>query len=206
MNQCNIKKLIIGILLWAGVAAVQADCVAEYTPGTGLESGRLEIPCLRVSGSEDALSAGLRQEGGKFAVDAVVLKPEAVWVEPSSVYDGDTFRTTIPDWPVFFDNIRIRLADIDTPEIKGQCDAEKNAAYAARDRLSELLHGALNVELRNMSQGTYFRVIAEVYVDGVAVAQTLIDEGHAVAYDGGSRDKMYWCDTLLSPDATNASQ
>jgi len=47
------------------------------------------------------------------------------------------------------------------------------------------------IELRDMQRGKYFRILANVYVDGKDLAQALIQEGHARAYDGGKRGS--WC-------------
>ncbi len=41
-------------------------------------------------------------------------------------YDGDTCALTIPGvHPLFGEKIAVRIAGIDTPEIKGKCDQEK---------------------------------------------------------------------------------
>jgi len=46
--------------------------------------------------------------------------------EVTSVYDADTFRVNIADWPAIIgERIPIRVHGIDAPEIKGQCEAEK---------------------------------------------------------------------------------
>jgi endonuclease YncB( thermonuclease family) len=46
-----------------------------------------------------------------------------------SVYDGDTFRVDIDELSDIVDkNIAIRILGIDTPEIRGQCEKEKQLA------------------------------------------------------------------------------
>ena len=43
-----------------------------------------------------------------------------------SVYDGDTFRVDIDELSdIVGKNIAIRILGIDTPEIRGQCEKEK---------------------------------------------------------------------------------
>lgn len=43
------------------------------------------------------------------------------------IYDGDTFRVNISSYPdVIGKNMPIRLSGIDTPEIRGKCEKEKN--------------------------------------------------------------------------------
>jgi len=48
------------------------------------------------------------------------------------------------------------------------------------------------VELRNLQRGKYFRIVADVYADGINVGDQLINEGLAVPYDGGRKTKD-WC-------------
>jgi len=51
-----------------------------------------------------------------------------------SVYDGDTFRVDIDSLPpIVGKNIPIRVNGVDTPEIRGKCEYEKNLALKARD-------------------------------------------------------------------------
>ena len=51
-----------------------------------------------------------------------------------SVYDGDTFRVNIDSLPpIVGKNIAIRVNGVDTPEIRGKCQYEKNLALEARD-------------------------------------------------------------------------
>ena len=42
-----------------------------------------------------------------------------------------------------------------------------------------------------MQRGKYFRILADVYVDGISLADNLIKAGHARVYDGGKR--LGWC-------------
>jgi hypothetical protein len=45
--------------------------------------------------------------------------------------------------PAPISNMSVRVAGIDTPEIRGHCDAEKQLAIKARDRVLALLAGAV---------------------------------------------------------------
>lgn len=90
-----------------------------------------------------------------------------------SVYDGDTFRVDIDDWPrLVGENISVRIADIDCPEMKGAGE-DHAAAIEARDILRNLLTNAKTVVLRNLRRGDFFRIVADVYVDGVDVKTVL---------------------------------
>ena len=43
-----------------------------------------------------------------------------------------------------------------------------------------------------MKRGKYFRIVADVYADGVSLTDKLIKSGYAVPYDGGTKAKD-WC-------------
>ena len=116
-----------------------------------------------------------------------VYSPVSV-MEVVSVYDGDTFKVDIEGYPAIIgDDISIRINGIDTPEIRGTSEEIKAKAYQARDYLEDRLKGASQIELRNPQRGKYFRIIADVYLDGVNVAEELISLGYAKPYDGGTR-------------------
>jgi len=111
----------------------------------------------------------------------------------TSIYDGDTFRANLIGYPEIIGNrIGIRINGIDTPEMRGQCQKEKNAAYRAKEFTVAQLRNAKKVELRNMQRGKYFRIVADVYVDGRNLGAMLIKNGLAVPYDGGHKAKD-WC-------------
>ncbi|BAF61203.1 thermonuclease family protein [Candidatus Vesicomyidisocius calyptogenae] len=109
-----------------------------------------------------------------------------------SIYDGDTFRVNIDLLPpIVGRNIPIRINGIDTPEIRGKCQYEKNIAIKARDFVRGKLNNAKEIKLTNLQRGKYFRVIANVMVDGVSLEQELLDNGLAYNYYGGK--KLSWC-------------
>ena len=80
---------------------------------------------------------------------------------------------------------------MDAPEIRGKCEPEKVLARNAKQYTVQALRSAKTIELRNIQRGKYFRILADVYVDGVSLADSLIKSGHARAYDGGKR--LGWC-------------
>ena len=55
-----------------------------------------------------------------------------------------------------------------------------------------MLQQAARIELRNVARGKYFRIVAEVFADGVNVAAALLEAGHAVSYTGKG-PKHKWC-------------
>lgn len=109
-----------------------------------------------------------------------------------SCYDGDTCRFEVVIWPGLTVHTAVRLRGVDAPEIRGQCDEEKAQAAAARDFVSERLEAAERITLLDVEPGKYAgRVVADLVIDGVHVAELLIAEGLARPYDGGKR--AGWC-------------
>jgi endonuclease YncB( thermonuclease family) len=113
--------------------------------------------------------------------------------EVTSIYDGDTFRVNIKDYPSIVGNkISIRLNGVDTPEMRGKCTKEKKLARKAKQLTVKTLREAKKIELRNMQRGKYFRIVADVYADNKSLAKILIKKKLAVKYYGGTKLKD-WC-------------
>jgi len=116
----------------------------------------------------------------------------ATVLEITSIYDGDTFRANIEGFPVVIgESMSIRINGIDTPELQGKCDKEKQLAMLAKQFTVERLRAAKSVVLKDIKRGKYFRLIADVYLDGVNLGDQLIKQGHAVSYIG--KTKQTWC-------------
>ena len=130
-----------------------------------------------------------------FGVLWVKAAPEygtAIVSKVISVYDGDTFRVDIDSLPpIVGKNIPIRLNGVDTPEIRGKCKYEKDLAIKARDFVRNKLANAKEIKLNNLQRGKYFRVVANVMVDGVSLEQELLENKLAYKYTGGK--KSSWC-------------
>jgi len=110
----------------------------------------------------------------------------------TSIYDGDTFRVNINDvHPIIGHRIPIRIKNIDTPELRGECAKEKTLAKQAKQFTVNALRSAQSIQLHNISRGKYFRVIADVIVDGANLGNMLIKAGLAVPYQG--QHKTNWC-------------
>ncbi|MCI5132304.1 MAG: thermonuclease family protein [Candidatus Electrothrix sp. EH2] len=108
-------------------------------------------------------------------------------------YDGDTITVDLKgQHPLFGDDIPVRVAGIDTPEIRGKCAQEKALAREAKGVVEKVLKKARRITLKNVQRGKYFRILADVQADKQNLADILIEKGLAVRYDGGTKG-FDWC-------------
>jgi micrococcal nuclease len=122
--------------------------------------------------------------------------PDEVMGRVSKVVDGDTFDVTLEshDSRISEDLIRIRLADIDTPEVRGPkaCEAGKKAsAYTKK----WLLVRTVSLDLDDKTgKDSYGRWVAVCYLDGKNFNKQLVDSGHAVIKDfkNNEFDPLSW--------------
>ena len=129
---------------------------------------------------------------GVFTAQAAPEYGTVIVSKVISVYDGDTFRVDINSLPpIVGKNIAIRLNGVDTPEIRGKCQYEKDLALKARDFVRNKLANAKEIKLTKLQRGKYFRVVADVMIDGVSLEQELLDNKLAYKYTGGK--KSSWC-------------
>ena len=87
----------------------------------------------------------------------------------ASGYDGDTCTSSTGE--------KIRLACIDTPELRGK-RADPVPSKEARDYLRELAVGR-KVTIRRITTDRHGRTVAELFVNGSNVQQQLVASGHA---------------------------
>ncbi len=94
--------------------------------------------------------------------------------------------------------MHVRLNGIDTPEIKGKTEDEKEAAKRARDALSTLILNR-QVRLENIESEKYGRILADVYVDNIHLNSWMIQNRYAVKYDGGKKiSPSSWLEYIAS--------
>jgi len=117
--------------------------------------------------------------------DVVVIK----------VVDGDTDIDL--GFGVWMHKERVRMMGIDTPESRTRDRVEKAFGLASKDRLKELLPvgstHVLKTEIDRSGEdkkGKFGRILGDFLVDAGRCTDILIEEGHAVAYFGGSKDEV----------------
>jgi len=120
-----------------------------------------------------------------FARGRIVEQVEAQLIR---VIDGDTIVVSIQEFcPLFGEEIGVRIRGIDAPELRSSDCRVRALAVKAKQLVSKLMDSAKVIELRDLERGKYFRLIADVYVDGVNVSKVLLEQGVALPYDGGKR-------------------
>ena len=134
--------------------------------GAGSVTGLL---ALAMTPTSDSLSAAFLICGADRHVNCVV--------------NGDTF---------WFEGEKIRIADIDTPELSPpRCEAERIKGEAAKARLLALLNGgkfSLSAGLRD--EDKYGRKLRTVSRAGNSLGDVLVNEGLARSWDGARHG---WC-------------
>jgi endonuclease YncB( thermonuclease family) len=133
-----------------------------------------------VVASAHALS--LRSAHGVVASGAFRLCSSAR--EQNCVVDGDTIR---------YGGVKIRLEDIDAPEIfSPQCASEAALGQRATQRLLQLINaGPFSLVRRGVrEEDRYGRKLRVIERDGRSLADTLVAEGLARPWDGARRS---WC-------------
>ena len=108
------------------------------------------------------------------------------------VIDGDTLAVRVRIWLNQELKVLVRLAGIDTPELKGRCLSERRMARAAR-RFVQQKVGQRKIYLTNIRRGKYAgRVVANVQLaTGDTLSSTLIQAGFAQTY--AKRRHRGWC-------------
>lgn len=120
-------------------------------------------------------------------------------------YDADTVTVEIPGvHPLLGEAISIRVAGIDTPEIKTRDACEKSAGRTAQRLIESMLKNAKRVDLENVERDKYFRILADVRVDGRLLSDLLLKHSLAYPYEGGTKQKIDWCKIRLPAGTSTA--
>ena len=120
------------------------------------------------------------------------MNPHIYRADITRVVDGDTCDVTLH---LGFDILykgRVRLTGIDTPESRTRDLEEKKYGLAAKEFLKKWT-GAGHLVLRTFKdgKGKYGRILGQIwYEDTHNINQLLIDNHHAVAYHGQSKEEI----------------
>lgn len=118
------------------------------------------------------------------------------------VVDGDTVDVDIElGFGIVLTDERVRVMGIDTPESRTSDKVEDLFGEAAKARLKELMKGTVKLittedKKGEDMKGKFGRVLGDFEVYDHAkdrwapVSDILVEEGHAVAYFGGSKEEI----------------
>ena len=105
-----------------------------------------------------------------FSPSILIASPSTTLIK--SCYDGDTCTTSKGE--------KIRLACIDSPELKGD-NAKPIPAKKARDFLNNLIANK-QVSIRRITFDKYGRTVAELYKDEINIQKLLVEKNLAEIY------------------------
>ena len=165
-NNFHLLNLKFPILIFLGFLGLFVNSFAEAHPGKKAADG-----CHNEKATGERHCHGSpNQKPKKKIVEKKIISSEAVVID--SCYDGDTCTTTSGE--------KIRLACIDTPEIRGP-RANPEPAKAARDFLNSNVAGK-EVSIRRITKDRYERTVAELAKDGVNIQKLMVSKGYAKIY------------------------
>ena len=155
------------ILFCFGLLGLSFSTTVEAHPGRTAADGCHNEKMTGERHCHDILPS---QKPKKKNVDKKIKSSEAVVID--SCYDGDTCTTTSEE--------KIRLACIDTPEIRGP-RANPEPAKEARDFLNSKVAGK-KVSIRRIYKDGFGRTVAELAKDGVNIQKLMVSKGYAKIY------------------------
>ena len=130
--------------------------------------------------------------GGAFS-PVLAIDPHFHNVTFHRCYHAHSCFVSIPNVPnIFGDVLLIRIAGIDTPEILGQCDKEKQLALKARNFVNTVLENAREIELFDLERGEHFYLTARIMANGKNVSKLLLDKKFALPATDKT-GKPNWC-------------
>lgn len=160
-----LAGVLAGLIIWQWQLPVPSAAPIPPTIEYDRDADGSETTASTTTSSAGSTAFGLCHTGGGH----------------NCVVDGDTF---------YADGLKIRIADIDTPETHPpRCPEEAALGDAATRRLQALLSAGA-FELRGSDEDRYGRALRTVVRDGRSLGDVLVSEGLARPYAGGRRS---WC-------------
>lgn len=98
-----------------------------------------------------------------------------------SVYDGDTITIIIDLGFKISQEMKIRLSEIDAPELRG---TTRELGLIARDYLRKLiLNKDIKIITEKDTQGKYGRYLATIYLNDININKLLLNKGIVNRYN-----------------------
>lgn len=173
--------LVAGVLPVAWAPAPVADSEEwrkAEAPDPWAESRRSQA-MLRGQEGGPSEAAGAPAAGVTFMASSAATGDEPAALR---VVDGDTF---------WYGGEKIRIADIDTPEVNGRCAYETQLAARATARMAALLRqGPFQLQSIDRDEDRYGRKLRVVTRNGRSLGDQLVAEGLARTWSGRREP---WC-------------
>jgi len=120
-----------------------------------------------------------------FSLDGLVTKAKCV-----NVYDGDTIKVVFPaPGTATLYRWSVRLAGIDTAEMRTSDELEKAHAKRAKEYLTgKILNKIVEVKCGEFEK--YGRLLAWISLDGETFNTSLVQKNLAYEYDGGTKKEF----------------
>ena len=109
------------------------------------------------------------------------------------VVDGDTVDVTLDLGFDILYKSRVRLYGIDTPESRTRNLDEKARGKLAKSFLEDAINNGKKVVIQTKlkdSRGKFGRVLGDIVDDGININQSMVDNFHAAAYFGQSKQAI----------------
>ena len=179
-RQFSIGEIRLTLLAGIMLGLVAGGLGAAW-PGEAPEAAAPAIPAF--STADPFAEARRSREILRPQEASVQARPETVGHgDMVDVIDGDTFR---------YAGEKIRIADIDTPEVRGRCAYETALAARATERLAVLLAaGPFQLEPVERDEDRYGRKLRIVTRGGRSIGDQLVSEGLARTWSGRREP---WC-------------
>lgn len=170
-------------MLAAAIVIFALGCVAGARLRPALLAAHATGDTTFAADSESRLDAVMSSKSGaSLAYAADVIR----------IIDGDTFQARVHVWPGIEVDTKVRLRNVDAPELHARCADELAKAQAARAALENMLLVG-GVAISQVGIDKYGgRVDALVATrDTADVSAALLNGGFARRYAGGRRES--WC-------------
>lgn len=176
-----MKKKTVFVALFIGLIVGSL-----FAKGSGEVKLKKEFVALETPG----------QEGEDFSKKNVCAHEKFAFhcVKYLRNYDADTLMFDIPNvHPFIGENISVRVYGLDAPELTSKDSCEKEMARNGKKLVERLLKGAKQINLLNIKKDKYFRILADVEIDGQDLGKILLKNNLAYEYYGGTKLKKDWC-------------
>jgi len=133
-----------------------------------------------------------------LAVFSLSAAAEVYPYKVNRVIDGDTVEIQTPFLPAPLKPVlALRILGVDTPEKgkRAKCSSEAAKGELATKFAIEKIQSATLIQVEIIDWDKYGgRILGDLFIDEQRLSDLLIQNGHARAYDGGTKES--WCNEV----------